>query len=64
MKQMAGRIHRSSQNKMILGVCGGLGETFGVDPNIIRVVALALIIPFHVFTVLAYLALGLLLPKQ
>lgn len=29
-------LYRSSKNKIIAGVCGGLGEYFGVDPVIIR----------------------------
>lgn len=30
------RLHRSSSNKMLLGVCGGLGEHFDIDPTILR----------------------------
>lgn len=30
------RLYRSEQNKMFLGVCGGIGEYFGIDPTIIR----------------------------
>ena len=32
------RLYRSSNNKMICGVCGGLGEYFNIDPTIIRLV--------------------------
>lgn len=28
---------RSSRNKMIAGVCGGLAEYFGIDPTLVRV---------------------------
>lgn len=31
------RLTRSRNNKMISGVCGGIGEFFGVDPNLVRV---------------------------
>ena len=32
------RLYRSSTNRMIAGVCGGLGEFFPIDPTIIRLV--------------------------
>lgn len=32
------KLYRSSNNKMICGVCGGLGEYFNIDPTIIRLV--------------------------
>ncbi|MCI7801994.1 MAG: PspC domain-containing protein [Floccifex porci] len=30
------KLYKSNQNKMIAGVCGGLGEFFDVDPTLIR----------------------------
>ena len=30
------KLYRSDTDKMICGVCGGLGEYFQVDPTIIR----------------------------
>lgn len=33
-----GRIHKSSRDKKICGVCGGIAEWLGVDPTIIRIV--------------------------
>ena len=32
------RLYRSNENKMIAGVCGGLGEFFGLDPTLVRLV--------------------------
>ena len=29
------KLYKSNQNKMIAGVCGGLGEFFDVDPTLI-----------------------------
>ena len=31
------KLYRSSKNKVIGGVCGGLGEFFNIDPTIIRI---------------------------
>jgi phage shock protein PspC (stress-responsive transcriptional regulator) len=65
MNQQGGiRLHRSVNNRMIAGVCGGLAESFGVDPLLVRVVTLFLLIPLHVFLVLLYLALAILLPVE
>ena len=30
------KLYKSNQDKMIAGVCGGLGEFFDVDPTLIR----------------------------
>lgn len=32
------KLYRSSTNTMICGVCGGIGEYFGIDPTLIRIV--------------------------
>lgn len=32
------KLYRSSQNKMLCGVCGGIGEYLGVDPTLIRLI--------------------------
>ena len=37
------RLHRSREDRVIAGVCGGLGEYFGVDAVLIRIAALVLV---------------------
>ena len=32
------RLLKSSSNRMISGVCGGIGEFFGIDPTVIRLI--------------------------
>ncbi len=32
------KLHKSSTNKMLDGVCAGIGEYLGVDPTLIRVI--------------------------
>lgn len=32
------KLTRSTSNRMICGVCGGLGEYLNVDPTIIRII--------------------------
>jgi phage shock protein C len=65
MQQTARRnLHRSTTNKMLTGVCGGLGEFLGVDATIIRLVVLVLAIPFSLVIGLLYLMLALILPAE
>lgn len=65
MQQMTRRdLHRSTTNKMLTGVCGGLGEFLGVDATIIRLVVLVLAIPFSLVIGLLYLMLALILPVE
>ena len=33
------KLYRSRENRMIAGVCGGLGEYFEIDPTLIRLAA-------------------------
>ena len=30
------KLYRSKSNKRIAGICGGLGETYGIDPTLLR----------------------------
>jgi phage shock protein C len=32
------KLYRSTTDKMIFGVCGGLGEYFTIDPVIVRII--------------------------
>lgn len=56
--------HRSTTNRMVAGVCGGIAEVFGIDANIVRIVVLLLAFPFSILIGLLYLALVLLLPRE
>src|SRR4051812_1655011 len=57
------RLTRSSQDKVLGGVCGGLARYFNVDPVIVRVVAVVLAL-FGGAGVAAYLAGWLLIPSD
>ena len=57
------RLYRSSDQKMFLGVCGGLGEYFDVDPTIIR--AIFVVTTLLVGTSIAvYAVLALIMPSE
>ena len=38
MYNNSNRLYRSSTDKVLAGVCGGLGDYFNIDPTIIRVI--------------------------
>lgn len=54
---------RSSSDKMIAGVCGGIARQFGLDANLVRV-AFVLAAIFLQFGWLAYVLLWLVLPAE
>jgi phage shock protein PspC (stress-responsive transcriptional regulator) len=54
-------LRRSSTNKVICGVCGGIGEYFNVDPTIIRV--LFVLIGCTGTGLLAYLLMAVIIPE-
>lgn len=59
---------RSTTNRWIFGVCGGIAEQYGMNPLAVRggTALLAIVIPgVSLFpTILLYIALGLLLPTD
>ncbi len=59
---------RSTRNRWIFGVCGGIAEKFGINPLAVRlgVAILAVVIPgVSVFPViLLYILAGLMLPED
>ena len=56
---MEKKLYKSSTDKKILGVCGGIAEYFGVDSTIIRIVAVLLALSGGM-GFLTYLILGFL----
>lgn len=55
--------YRSSSNKVVAGVCGGLAEKLVVDPVIIRLIFVLLAV-FAGGGVLAYIILWIVLPER
>lgn len=58
------KIRRSSKNKMLFGVCGGLGEYFKTDPTLIRLLWIAVTIISAGFGIIAYLIAAIVIPSQ
>ena len=60
---MEKRLYRSRSDRMILGVCGGLGTYFGVDPTLVRVIA-AVSLLLGLTGILVYLILAVVIPVE
>ncbi len=58
------KLYRSRTNRMIAGVCSGLGDFFGLDPTVVRLIFVAgTLIGFGSF-VLIYLVLFIVVPEE
>jgi phage shock protein PspC (stress-responsive transcriptional regulator) len=64
MHQVSRQLRRSSTNRQIAGVVGGLAEYFHVDPTVLRVIYVVGSIVSAAFPgALVYLLLWLLIPE-
>lgn len=57
------KLYRSEQNRVIGGVCGGIGEYLDTDPTIIRLITAFLILMMGSGIIL-YILAWLIIPKQ
>lgn len=58
------RLYRSADNRVLGGVCGGLGDYFDIDPSLFRILTVILffIPPFP--AVLAYIIMWIVIPVR
>lgn len=54
------RLFKSNRNRILCGVCGGIGEFFGVDPTVIRVAWV--LFAMTGAGILAYIAAAIIMP--
>lgn len=60
---MRKRLYKSSTNRTICGVCGGIAEYFDIDPTIIRLIAIGFTI-FGGSGLLAYVIAAVIIPDE
>lgn len=59
----ARRLYRSRDERMVAGVCGGIAEFTGMDPTVVRLLAvLSFLLPGP--QVLAYLLAWIIIPER
>ena len=55
-------VKRSTTNRVFMGVCGGLGERYGIDPNLIRLIWAAFAVGTMGLGAVLYAVVGLFMP--
>lgn len=57
------KLYRTRDNRVIAGVCGGIGQYLGVDPTVVRLATILLALLSGIGLVL-YIAAWLLVPEE
>jgi phage shock protein C len=58
------KLYRSEDDSKIAGICGGIGEEFGVDGNIVRLMTVfACIVSGVIPLIITYIVGWIILPK-
>ncbi len=57
------KLRRSSRDRVIAGVCGGLGEFFGISPFWFRLAFLIALLPGGIPSLLVYLVMWIIMPR-
>lgn len=60
---MEKRLYKSNENKMLCGVCGGIGEYFDLDPTLIRL-AWVLLGIIGGSGIIAYIIAAIIIPRR
>lgn len=63
MSEKTKKLYRSRDERMIAGVCGGIGEYFDLDPTLVRLGFVLFSIPFP-FMIFAYLVMMVIIPNE
>ena len=58
------KVIRSKANRMICGVCGGIGEYVGIDPTLVRIIWVVLSIAGWGTGLVAYLIAAIIIPEE
>jgi phage shock protein C len=59
------KLTRSTSDRWVAGICGGIGEYFEIDPNVIRVLwVIITVLTGFVAGIIIYILLWIILPEQ
>ncbi len=64
MKVQGKQLRRSRRDRVIAGICGGLGEFFGLNPLWFRIAFLISLIPGGVPGLLLYVIMWIIIPSE
>lgn len=57
------QLRRSTSNRMIAGICSGIGEYANMDPTIVRLLAILLFFLTGPGMIVAYIIMALIIPE-
>ena len=59
------QLTRSRTNRVVAGLCAGLGSYFGIDPTIVRLLfVLGFFLGGHFGIILLYIIMALIIPEE
>ena len=58
------QLTRSRSNRVIAGLCAGLGEYFNIDPTIVRLLFVLGFFVGHIGVILTYIIMILIVPEE
>jgi len=59
------KLYLSKNNSKILGICGSIGETYDIDPTIVRLITIFLCLSTWIFPLLlTYFIAWIIMPKS
>lgn len=59
------KLYLSTTDKKILGVCGGIAETYDIDPTLVRLTLVFLaLVTFVAPLVVTYIVAGIIMPRK
>ena len=58
------KLYKSKTNKVLGGVCGGIGEYFNIDPTVVRLAWVLLTLIKPPAGILGYLLAWIVMPKR
>ena len=57
-------LYRSQTNRQLAGICGGLGDFFGIDPTIVRLLFVFGVIFGYGILLIIYLVMFIVVPQE
>ena len=59
------KLYRSKKNRIIAGICGGIGEYFKIDPTLVRLLWLLIsVVSAGVGGLIAYIIAWIIIPEE
>lgn len=61
---MTKKLYRSTDQRMIAGVCGGIAEYFDIDVTIVRLIGILLLLPGAFPGFIPYVVMWIVVPNK